>query len=261
MASSNQSQVPNNAHAHTPANARHSLLSYEVVPYPTLSQSQCFSCMAAEKQLSPLTIKLLDGEPGAAGNEVFAIGRRKYQLRIVLELLSFAVNIVKTLGMETVVSRMMRGRHPLLSHRIWRKVKCTALTRDLLSKVARKRDLKSKDNQLKTTRAVLVCSRNVVSHSPGGWESRVTRQESWFPSLPQRSVLLSMACLQLFHPSYTRVFIPDLIYPQMTLLKVIFFIQNILSITVSPLFPPPPDPFHPIQLQLPFLSLYKTDIN
>lgn len=103
--------------------------------------------MAAGKQLRPLTIKLLDGEPGAAGNEVFAIGRRKYQLRIVLELLSFAVNIVKTLGMETVVSRMMRGRHPLLSHRIWRKVKCTALTRDLFSKVARKTDLKSKENQ------------------------------------------------------------------------------------------------------------------
>lgn len=122
--------------------------------------------MAAGKQLSPLTIKLLDGEPGAAGKEVFAIGRRKYQL--VLQLLSFAVNNVKTLGMETDVSRMMRGRHPLLSHRIWRKVKSTALTRDLLSNVAKKRDLKSKENQLKTTRAVLVCSRN-VSHSPGGW--------------------------------------------------------------------------------------------
>lgn len=100
----------------------------------------------------------------------------------------------------------------------------------------KKRDLKSKENQFKTMRAVLVCSRNVVSHSTGGWESRVTRQDSRFPFLCQRSVLLSKAYLELFHPSSTRLYqlyqIPT--YPQMTLLKVFFSIQNILSYHCCP---------------------------
>jgi hypothetical protein len=52
--------------------------------------------MLAGKQCNSVTINLLDGESGAACDEVFAVGRRKCQLQIVLELLSFAVNNVNT---------------------------------------------------------------------------------------------------------------------------------------------------------------------
>lgn len=139
----------------------------------------------------------------------------------------------------------MTRRHPLLSHSIWRIVRWTALIRDFLSKVSKERVVKSKENQLKTLRAVLVCIRNVMSHSTGGWEFGVTRQGSWFPSLCQRSVLPSMACLVLFHSSYTGYTRLNQLYQLPTypngliLLKVFFPIQNIPSDHGSPPpFPP-----------------------